>query len=182
MLNLPVDGFTLNPNTRYYPNLFYPGALSQMDLLRRANLYRPRWFVIPDDFNQPLPAYGTLEYQIKCGPASYVWGYRFIKTALPYYLETEPTEIFMQMTDSCTGVPFFSEFVGGAHAAFLQTVPTPVLVQIPYLLTQPRLILEPGLINVELSSTSSSDTYCQLLVLIAEPCTMVDDSGERRPL
>ena len=181
MLNMPMDGFTLNPNIRYYPNQFFPGALSQMDVLRRANLYRPRWFVIPDDYNQPIPAYGTLEYQIKCGPESYLWGYRFVQVDSEF-VEVAPSNIYIKLTDSCTGIPLFSEFVGGAHASFYQTTSVPTLIQAPYLLTQPRLILEPGLVNVEMSSTSSAAVYCQLAVLIAEPCTMMDSRGERRYL
>jgi hypothetical protein len=181
MLNMPVDAFTMNPVTRYYPGQFYAGALAQMEVLRRANLFRPRWFVIPDDFNQPLTPYGTLEYQIKVGPASYLWGYRFVQVNADWG-EVEPANVFLQMTDSCTGIPLLSEFVGGKSAALYQTAPQNRGSQVPYLLTQPRLILEPGLVNVELSSTSAEDVSCQLLVLFAEPCSMVDERGNRRAL
>lgn len=175
MLNLPVDGFTLNTGIRYWPYQFTPGALEQMNNLRRANLYRPRWFVVPDDFNQPIPAYGTLEYQIKCGPASYLWGYRFIQVdPEDDYAQVTPGSIYIQMTDSCTGIPLFSEFVNGDHACYQPTTPQSRRVAIPYLMTQPRLILEPGLVNVELSSVASTNIYCQLMVCIAEPCSMVE--------
>jgi hypothetical protein len=183
MLNTPMDGFTLNPATRYWPGQFFPGALAQMEILRRANLYRPRWFVVPDDFNQPIPPYGTLEYQIKVGPASYLWGYRFVNLGPPPEREElAPADIYIQITDSCTGIGLFSEFVNGSASALYQTAPQRRGAQFPYLLPQPRLILEPGLVNVEMSSTSAEEVTCQLTLLFAEPCSIVDERGSRRSI
>jgi len=42
-------------------------------------------------------------------------------------------------------------------------------VKNPVLLTQPRLIGEPGKVDVELYNSYSSDMQCQLVILVAEP-------------
>ena len=44
----------------------------------------------------------------------------------------------------------------------------------PVLLTQPRLFLTPGNINIELSNIGTTTTRCQLLLYFAEPCQVVE--------
>ena len=69
-----MDGFTLNPSIRYRPNWYYPMALGQLDILRRANTYRPKIYSLPDEFNTPIPARETREFQLRLTPGSYIWG------------------------------------------------------------------------------------------------------------
>jgi hypothetical protein len=71
-----LDGFSLNLNIRYLPYHYTAAALSQSEVLRRANLYRARWVVMPDDLNTPIPAYDTFEGQIKVVPGAYLWGFQ----------------------------------------------------------------------------------------------------------
>lgn len=171
-LNIPVDGFTLNPTILLWPYAYTAGALAQMEVLRRANTYRPRIYAVPDDFNQPLDAYQTLEYQIKVAAGSYVWGVMFHQYSAGW-LQQDPTGVVVQITDACTGIPFYSEFAQPKGISGYDSTPYPGLASMPQLLTQPRLILEPGDINVELCNVGSTTQRCQLLIFTAEPCEVI---------
>ena len=164
MLPNIIDGFTLNAALLYLPKRFFPSALAQLDPLRRAENYRPRWFCVPDDFNQPIAAYDTLQYQLQVVPGSYLIGMNWT------VLDGENTDLYIQITDSCTEIPLGSDFQNGA--AFR---PSGAAQLWPRILAQPRLILEPGLVNVEIANAQSSSRQCQLLLHFAEPCQEVFD-------
>jgi hypothetical protein len=172
-LNHPVDGFLYNPSIRYWPGQYMAGALAQMDTLRRANTYRPRAYAVPDDFNQPLPAYGTLEYQIKVAGGSYLWGMQFRQYSAAY-AEQAPTSIVIQVTEACTGIPVCQEFYWPRGISEYSTAGLEGGIPMPFVLPQPRLFTAPGDINLELSNLSGSAQYCQLTLYFAEPCEMVE--------
>ena len=164
-----IDGFSLNAGLLYLPKRFFPSALAQLDVLRRATSYRPRWYCVPDDFSQPIAAYDTLQYQIQVVPGSYLLATNW--TVLDRGAEL--SDLYIQITDSCTEIPLGSDFMAGS--AFRPSGATQLW---PRLLAQPRLILEPGLINVEIANTQSSSRQCQLLLHFAEPCQeILDETG-----
>lgn len=175
MLKTPMDGFTLDPTIRYLPNRYTPGALGQMDVLRRANGYRPRWFLVPDDFNQPLAAYSTLEYQIQVAGGSYLWGLLFTQTNAAF-VEVAPTSVVFQITEACNGLALFDDFVSGSAFSHFQAAALPRGMAPVQPLTQPRLFLEPGTVNVEMCNLGAVTVNCQLLLLFAEPITLITDN------
>ena len=179
-----ADAFSTNPITVAVPYVYYPGALAQMDTLRRANTYRPRWFCIPDDFNQPLQPYETLEYQIKATGGSYLWGMRFVQYS-GVWGQQAPAQVVVQITEACTGIELFREFASPAGIAFYTTTTEGRGFALPHLLTQPRLFLEPGDINVEMCNLSGEVQNCQLILHFAEPANIVEESQvadrSRRP-
>lgn len=154
-----IDGFSINSALLYLPKRFWPNALAQLDVIRRAANLRPRWVVVPDDFNQPIAAYDTLQYQLQVVPGSYLWAFNFT------VLDGETNDLWIQVTDSCTEIPLGSDFQAGS--AFR---PSGASALWPRLLGQPRLILEPGLVNVEIANTTGESRTCQLLLHFAEPC------------
>lgn len=168
-----IDGFTLNPSIRYRPGWFYGMALGQLDIIRRANTYRPKIYVLPDEYNQPIPAYETREFQVRVTPNSYVWGLlanQFTPSGVPKYSKTQPTYC-VKITDSCTGIGFFEDFVGAlAFSGEQATLGDYRNMMLPHLLTQPRLIMAPGLLAVEIANPDATDLTCQLLIFTAEPC------------
>jgi hypothetical protein len=171
-INLPADGFTLNPAIRLWPYNYVAGALAQMDTLRRAATYRPRIYAVPDDYNQPLDGYETLEYQIKLASGSYIWGMMFRQYSAGW-AQQDPTSVVIQLSEACTGVPFYSEFSQAQGLAFYTASPLASGIAMPHILTQPRIILEPGDVNVELCNLSSASQRCQLLIFTAEPCETI---------
>ena len=169
-----VDGFSYNTQLLYLEDRYFPNALAQLDILRRAANYRPRWFVVPDDIDQPINPYDTLYYQIEVAANSYLWGYQFASlsalnpSGAP--VSTSATDLLIQAVDSCTGIPLFQDFAnaGGNSSNFTARA-------VPILLTNPRLILNPGLVNVEISNRTPNTITCQLLMHFAVPCKIITE-------
>lgn len=174
-----VDGFSYNTMLYWLPNRYGPNALAQLDILRRAANYRARWFVVPDDIDQPVTPYDTLYYQINVAAGSYLWGYQFssISATDPddSPIATTATDLLIEAVDSCTGIPLFQDFAsgGGCHSDFTSRV-------VPILLTQPRLILEPGLVNVQIANRTANTITCQLLLHFAEPCKIITEEDRQK--
>ncbi len=167
-----IDAFTLNPSIRCRPGYYMSSALGSMDVLRRSNTYRPKWYVVPDEEHATIPAYQTFEYQIRVTPRSYVWGMILnqFAVAAPFVIGNA-VDVWVQITDCCNGIPFFSDFVHGPAFQTLQaTVTDQRNAMLPYLFSQPRLILEPGLLSVDLANTSAAAIRPQMLLFTAEPC------------
>lgn len=168
-----IDGFTLNPAVRYRPGYIMALALGSLDVLRRANTYRPKLHIVPDDINQPIAAFETVEYQVRVVPNSYVWGLIFNQYHEQNWSAVAATDTWIQITDACNGIQFFDDFVSGQLFTSLQNVVTDQRnASLPHLLTQPRLILEPGLLNVEIANTATGTRRCQLVIFTAEPCEL----------
>jgi len=167
-----IDAFTLNPSTRCRPGYYMASALGSLDVLRRSNTYRPKWHVIPDEEHLTIPAYQTLEYQLRVTPRSYIWALivNQYNTAAPF-AQINADNVWVQLTDCCNGIPFFSDFIRGRGFQTLQaTVTDQRNAMLPHLFSQPRLVLEPGLIAVDLANTSNAAIRPQLLLFTAEPC------------
>jgi len=177
MLKQVVDGFSYNASLLYMMNYYYPNALAQLDVLRRAANYRPRWWTIPDT-PDPVQPYDTFYMQCNVADGSYLWSYNF-KTLLAIDPEGQATEVHdtdlcIQVVDSCTGIPLFQDYANGGG---LSTNGDARLY--PVLLSQPRLILEPGLVNVSIANRTANLIYCQLLLHFAEPCQVICEEGRQ---
>jgi len=174
-----VDGFTYNTQLLYLADRYFPNALAQLDILRRAANYRPRWYCVPDDIDQPINPYDTLYYQIEVAANSYCWGYSFASISAndpngdP--AETTASDLLIQAVDACTGVPLFQDFAsgGGNHSNFTARA-------VPIVLSQPRLILNPGLVNVEIANKTPNTITCQLLLHFAVPCRIITEEERNR--
>lgn len=190
-----ADGFTYNTLLNYLPGWFLPHALAQMDVLRRVNNYRPRFYVVQDaGLKVPvtgaigtyvvIPAYDTLTYQVAVTPGAYLWGYSVYVTTSAL-VAVSPSNIGVQITDSGTTLKMFEDFaIGTALRSDFTARSAPVL------LTQPRLILEPGDIDVEITNRTgqyqnvpavtghpeaAEDLVVQLLLCTSEPCRLISN-------
>lgn len=174
-----VDGFSFNTMLIWQYGRYFPNALAQLDVLRRAVNYRTRWWVIPDDIDQPIQPYDTLYFQCEVSGGSYLWGYNFTSVSATdpngAPIATMASDILIQVVDACTGIPLFQDFGngGGCSTNFNARM-------LPILLTQPRLILEPGLVNVEISNRTANTINCQLLLHFAESCKLIDEDTRQR--
>ena len=171
-----VDGFSYNTMLQELPLRWEPMALAQMETLRRAVNYRARWYVVPDDL-EPIAAFDTIYYQVRTAGGAYLWGYRFANLTP----DGAPTDLLIQATDSCTGIPLFQDFVSGGEAAVNSEGAADFGARVnPIILTQPRLILEPGLVNVEIANKSAASATCQLLLMFSEPCRIITEESRER--
>lgn len=158
-----VDGFLYSASMLYLPTTYRASALANMEVLRRARGYRTRWYLAPEDLENPVPAFSQLEYQVTLQQGSYVWGVSF---SAPFAeVEDASNSIFVQVTDVCTETPFFSDYTRGVQ---LEPVPGPGRRH-PTLI-MPRIVGAPGTLDIELYNSASEDIRCQLAILVAEPC------------
>ena len=174
MVKQVVDGFSYNTMLIWQQPRYFPNCLAQLDVLRRAANYRPRWWVVPDDIDQPIQPYDTLYFQIEVSAGSYLWGYSFTTVSAlnpsGAPVATTASDILIQAVDACTGIPLFQDFsCGGGNSSNFNAR------MLPILLSQPRLILEPGLVNVELSNRTANTITCQLLLHFAESCKLINE-------
>lgn len=169
MLKNVVDGFSYNTMLQMLPYRYFPQALGQMDILRRAANYRPRWFVFPDDISQPIVGFDTAYFQIEVAHGSYLWGLNWA------VLNGEVTDLLVKIVDSCTGVPLSNDVVNGGGLHLNGTTRCS-----PVLLTQPRLILNPGLVDIEITNRVAASRTCQLLLHFAEPCMVLEETLTER--
>lgn len=168
------DGFVLSASQTYQLVNFRAHALAQMEVLRRASAYRCREYVVPKN-GQVVPAFSQVELAITVQPGSYVWGLTWCSISNITGDGTDGNHLYVQITDACTETPFFSDYcLASAFQALQPTTTANQLVHNPALLSQPRLIGEPGKIDVELYNSLSEDMNCQLVVLVAEPAIAPD--------
>src|SRR4051812_27203656 len=106
MLKQIVDGFSYNTMFLWLYCRFFPNALVQLDVLRRASNYRTRWWVVPDDIDQPIQPYDTLYFQCEVSAGSYLWGGGFSSVSATnpagQSTETVASDILIQVVDACT--------------------------------------------------------------------------------
>lgn len=168
-----IDAFTVNPAIRCRPGYYIAAALASMDVLRRANTYRPKCYIIPDEEHLTIPAYQTLQYQLRVTPRSYLWAMILNQffTEGDHIFQANANDVWCQITDTHNGIPLFGDFVRGRAYQTLQNTVTDQRNQmLPHLLTQPRLILEPGLLAIDLANTAAVAIRPQLVLFTAEPC------------
>ncbi len=177
-----VDGFVYSGlfGTRPLTGLsWYWNCLANMEALRvDADQFRPRQWVVPKNFTDTLNTNNaniqpgrTLFYEFQIRPGSYFWGMQFAV----FNDELAQSSFSVIIRETQTGVGFSdrplacSGIFSGSPIDPFNTLKVPVK-----LLPEPRLILDPGKIHVELSNDSDpadeeSAVSCQLLLLFAEP-------------
>lgn len=161
-----VDGFVYSASMLYLPTTYRASALANMEVLRKARGYRTRWYIVPEDLENPVPAFSQVEYQVAVQVGSYVWGVTF---SAPFNDtgegSTDSKFIYLQVTDACTETPFFSDYPKG-----VQFEPVTGAARRHPTLIMPRIVGAPGTLDVELYNSASVDIRCQLALLVAEPC------------
>jgi hypothetical protein len=150
-----VDGFTHNMNLRPLCNQYPILALQEMEMIRRAKNLRPRWYAVPENTGIVIPARGVYEYQVSVAPGSLFYGIVWDNSNHLYSV---------QITDACTDIALFSEHC--PSDSYDTTNFRGVC-----LLPRPTIILEPGVLVVEIGSTdpaASSAVTLQIVLLFAE--------------
>jgi len=145
---------------RYVPltNSFDTLAVDQLRTLRLANGMRPYHLPIPLAGTN-IGAYDTYQRQFSVPSGSLFLGFVSANGDIASLHRR------LSVKDSCTGLPLFSDFIGGR--AVYTGIETPMGVQF---LAAPRLIGDPGTIDIEITQiTSSSSIYFYLVLLFACP-------------
>jgi hypothetical protein len=154
-----LDGFRLNTLLRC-DLTFGSLAIEQYNALRRVRAFRSKGWCVPNDTQSELiPAFDSYEYQVHMKPGSAIWGYTFTG-------DSSGTDSF-QVRETCTDVPLFSEVLTKqpetapllGEASWAQQQMLPSLLVVP----------APGLLHVEIATTSSTPRAIQLILWGGEP-------------
>ena len=169
-----LDGFTHSLSQLLLPISYRAAALSQMETMRLAASFQFKAYVIPTPENPSpggragnnpiglIPAYGQVEQQVSMDPGSYIYGWMFAVTT-----DVGISSYFhIRITDACTETALASDY---AIALFFHSPPIPEICLVVSLLPQPRIISDPGLINVEIYNDYKSDLEAQLVLYCASP-------------
>lgn len=159
-----VDGFVYSASQLYLSSRYRPHALAQMETLRRARSYRTLTRLIPDNSLDPIPAYSQLEQQVRVEPGTYWWGILLAAGPGAGVWSGSENNVHVMITDACTKTPASSDYYLGANL-------TPGYHN-PHLLTQPRLLDDPGLLNVEIYNRAAIPLFVQLALFFAMPALL----------
>lgn len=162
-----VDGFTLDQGWRNMPFEYPALALGQLELLRKAANLRPKWYQFPTlDGSVSYPTIGQrrqYERQIRVTAGSWLWGYTMFGA------------FSFNIMEQSTGRKFAFDFVLTQNAGAARFGVMPGTKYNIAMIGEPWLILEPGLVNVELYDTTGLAGQMQELVLhFAEPVCAVE--------
>ena len=151
-----IDGFTQKTLLRC--NLTFGAlAIEQYNDLRRSRSFRSKAWCIPNDTaSQLIPARDSYEFQMWMRPGSAIWGYTFTGGS---DTSGDNVQDSFQVRETCTDVPLVSEFVTKRTETF------PTQQYLSCLLVVPA----PGLLNVEIATTSATDRQVQLILWGGEP-------------
>jgi hypothetical protein len=150
-----VDGFSYSLNYRMLCGYYNTVILEQLRALRLTNNYVPRFYVVPDSSSIVVPAFGTYEYQVQMPQGTVWWAYSFSNPNGAYSFN-----IF----DPCTGRVASDGILGSGTS--------PTQWQGQCILPTPYFVPARGLLNVEIGSTSTTDSTAstfQLVLYCMEP-------------
>jgi hypothetical protein len=143
-----------------------------METLRRAQeRYRPRWHVVPDRYSITLiAARDVIHYQLYQKPGSWLWAVSAAASAG----EVNTSDFSITIRESCSNIPLWDQAASAADvrspiAGATLGVDTDFNLPPFAVLPEPRLILEPGLVHVEIWNTSAFSGACQVMLFFAEP-------------
>ncbi len=156
----PIDGFLYSTTLRMLPSQYRANALAQIEVLRRARSYKGKVYVSPDNLVLPVAAYSQVETQSRMAPGTYIWGISIYVSAT--------TNVKINITDKCTEIPLFSDYVLAALFK-QQTTGISSTQRSPTILAQPRLIDAPGQVNVEVYNGNAEALTVQVALYCAEP-------------
>lgn len=159
-----ADGISMNAALRFLPERSFPAFFGHLDYIRcNKDHYRARYVTLPFDASQPIEARDTNVTVQKLNVGSIVWGLNFDA------VDGSLSDFEVQISDIHTSRKLWSQSVQAtALSADGSTDLYPVIIE-PLYMRAPRGS-DPKL-KVEITNKASSDQRCQLLVLVAEPCS-----------
>lgn len=170
-----VDGFVLSMSQLYLPISYRANCLAQMEVLRKANGYQFMAQTAPSQAPETIPAFGQIEEQWTVEPGSYLWGWSLALVNNNIDIVNSGS-IHVLITDACTETALSSDYILAANISSKRPLFNVAAPRNPFLLPQPRLISDPGKLNVEIynnggdiSEGGPSEVQVQLICFFAQP-------------
>lgn len=173
MLNSIADGFTLHPGMIEAPGRYEPMAIAQLELLRKSRTYRPYWVRLPENYQQ-VPAYGSWSYQAHLKPGSWLYGLQLTVLDIvgaPVLSMNSPV-LSVQITETYSGAQIFSEHSRTQPLCNQCWFGDPSRLQF-FLLSEPKVVIDPGDLDVEVCNLTDLARTWQLVLFTAEPYEIV---------
>lgn len=157
-----IDGLTLKSNIRFLPYRAPALFAGDLEVLRKSSAYVSKWHCVPDSFNEPILPKSHAYYQVWVPPGSYLWAYCFNNKGTGNRL------LSFQIKEACNDIGLFKELIPSTGAVVNATG----TVQNPVMLTVPRPLMEPGLLDIDIANAGTEATTCQLLLMFAIPAEL----------
>lgn len=173
-----VDGFTHSLSMLLLPTTYRALVVAQMEPLRRASNYQFKMYSAPDTGNATIAAYSQNEYLVRMRPGTLVWG-MWMSAVLVDGSEPSLNQVYVEVTDMDTGLPFISDYeIGQLLSSLLNPAPSRVFERYPFLFGEPRLVSGSGQVTIETYNSSGGALTVQLVLFCAEPVPVADPCGD----
>jgi len=151
-----------SPNPSMYPQLrdrYHGAALAAAQALRQAQGYELEIYCVPDDSNIDVAASSPFEGRVTVPPQSYVWAIAASSN--------QAAGFDLQIRDAFASQEFFGQRIDWNNASgqgSSQGMSSPL-----FILPKPWLILEPGLLIVQIFNKAAAVNTIQVALFIARP-------------
>lgn len=158
-----IDGLNMNAYPAYLPEILYAGrAVAGVPDYRRltARGYEPIAHRIPDADNVAVVAKGKFEARVSVPVESYVWAFSGYSS--------DAAGFRVRVVDVGSGSAFWA---GLAKDTLLtgqgQTIAGSAYPVVP--MEQPRIVIEPGLLSVQIENLAAATNQIYFVIWTAEP-------------
>ncbi len=148
------------PQYRRGPHRFSRLALQELLRVTQQPGFQPNAYPLPSEANSNLPAGALVEVRLTLPVGSYVWGFSGSSSQAAGF-ET-------QIVDLRQNSPFFLAPVLWSNITGQGNTPEGISTPL-FILPQPRLVIEPAVLKVQIKNLATAANAVQLVIFTAEP-------------
>ena len=171
MRAVPVSPLSINQLTRDYWGQYDAAIIAQLAQLASDPCYQIKFYKVPSDDQEMLPAFGYVTCGLRVTPGSIIFGF-YNPMLSPSLVPMQPYTV--QCTDVSLGHTWWDDPIG---AVFLcnfkptdQSNETNNQGSFPHLLCAPYPVVGTGQFEFEIQETSGSPQRIQLVLGVLEVC------------
>lgn len=148
------------PQYRRGPHRYTRLALPELLRVTQQPGFQPNAYPLPSESNSSLPAGALVEVRLTLPVGSYIWGFSGSSSQAAGF-ET-------QIVDLRQNSPFFQASVLWSNITGQGSTPEGISTPL-FILPQPRLVIEPAVLKVQIKNLATAANTVQLVVFTAEP-------------
>mgnify|MGYP004701943619 CR=1 FL=1 len=148
------------PQYRPGPHRYHTRALEELRRVTGSFGYQANAYPLPGASNATLPAAALVEVKLTLPVGSYVWG--FSGSA------SDTAGFETQIVDMRQNAPFFTAPVLWSNITGQGSTPQGISTPM-FILPQPRLVIEPAVLRVQIKNLATGNNTVQLVIFTAEP-------------
>lgn len=148
------------PQFRPRAHRYHARALPELLRITSQPGFEPNAYPLPSETNANLPSRALVEIRLSLPTGTYVWGFSGSSSQAAGF-ET-------QIIDLRDNVPYFTAPVLWSNITGQGSAPAGLSTPL-FILPQPRLVIEPAVLKVQIKNLASATNLVQLVVFTAEP-------------